>query len=220
MTFRNAAPLLALLLAASFARAASDGAAGNDGPTVVSDRDGNLITVSNGFDGSAGFVRMTTIDRNRNVAWDITHSDGYLERVAYTYLDATGALVVAGVRLVQGSNYMWIMKYSSSGRLLWEQVDSTPGCAAFNVAGNDNGDLWVAGSCLNDRTFSTRMLHYTSNGSQSWARDYSENGRNYVRNLSVDFADRANMTIEVVSGGQRSARAVVYDSYGSRIAAY
>jgi hypothetical protein len=41
-----------------------------------------------------------------------------------------------------------------------------------------------------------------------------------VRNLNVDFADRADMTIETVSGGQRAARGVVYDVNGNRIALY
>jgi hypothetical protein len=217
---RRASLLLTLLLAGSFARAASDNDASGDGPAVVSDRQGNMISVSNGFDGNAAYVRMMSINRNRSVVWDRTHGDGYLERVSYAFLDATGSLVMAGVRLVQGNNYIWVMKYSESGNLLWEQVDSMSGCAAFNIAGNDSGDLWVAGSCLVGRNFSVRLLHYGQNGYLSWARDYGENGRNYVRNLSVDFMDRAAITMEIVSGGQRSARTAVFDSYGGRLTTY
>jgi hypothetical protein len=220
MTLRRAAPLLCLLLAVSLARAAGENDASGDGLAVVADRQGDLLTVANGFDGSAGFVRMTSTDRNRNVLWDSTHSDGYLERAAYTFMDPSGNVIVAGVRLVQGVNYMWVMKYSAAGQLQWEQVDSTPGCAAFNVAGNDAGDVWVAGSCQADRSFSVRLLRLAANGGQYWTRDYSEAGRDYVRNLSVDFADRANLTLEIVSGGQRGARGIVYDGNGNRLASY
>lgn len=193
---------------------------GFDNLANVSDRLGNLVTVSNRPNGTSSTLQLTSINRYGNVNWDRSHSDGYLERATSFFIDASGSLVMAGVRVWNSVNYIWVMKYSNSGQLLWERADVKAGCTAFDIVANAAGDLWIAGSCIDGQSYPVRLLHYDQNGGLRWAQDYNEGGRNYVRNLSLDFIGRTSMTVEVIGGFGRNARTVVYDGYGSRVASY
>ena len=213
--------LFLALLAAASPGVARDYDAAFDNLSNISDRRGNYISVSNRMAGNSSQVRLTSLNRYGNSNWDITHDDGYTERATSFHIDGSGALVVAGVRLVQGINYVWLMKYSSIGQSYWERADTMAGCAAFDIISNQNGDAWVAASCSEGQSAPVRLLHYNGSGYLLWAQNYDEGGRNYVRNLSLDFMSRVSMTIEIDKGyGARGARTVVYDANGSRLAIY
>lgn len=219
MDFRRAALwLLLLLLPAPSAWAGRDFSTASDNVASVADRQGNLITVSNRFDGSAAYVQLTSLNRYHSVNWDRSHNDGYAEQMTAVYLDAAGSVILTGVRVLQGVNYMWTMKYASNGQLVWERVDDARGCVAFTVVANENGDVWAAGSCANGTEFPSRLVHYSSDGAPLWSRSYSDSGRSYVRSLSLDYAERASLTFEVSGGSYgKFPRTVVYDGNGNRL---
>lgn len=213
--------LFPILLAPASICAARDYDAAFDNLSNISDRRGNLISVSNRAAGTSSRIRLTSVNRYGNFNWDIDHSDGNMERATSFYMDGSGAPVVAGIRLRQGVNYIWLMKYSNTGQLLWEDADTAPGCAAFDVVAGLSGDVWVAASCADGQSSSVRLLHYSSAGNRQWAQNYAEGGRNYVRNLSLDFMGRVSLTLEIDNGyGNRGGRTLVYDVYGSRLAVY
>ena len=213
--------LLLALLAPAATCAARDYDAASDNLSNIPDRRGNYISVSNQTVGTSSQIRLTSLNRYGNIVWDTNHTDGAMERATSFHIDGSGAFVVAGVRVKQGINYIWLMKYSSYGQYLWESVDSMPGCTAFDIVANQSGDFWVAASCINGQSYPVRLLHYSSTGYLLWAQNDNENGRNYVRNLSLDFLSRVSLTIELDHGyGNGNARTIVYDTNGTRLAAY
>lgn len=199
------------------------GASGGDLFTVY-DHWGNAIAVSNRYDGTQHYLHIASYNRNRYVNWERTHMDGYQERANSVALDPNGHVYIAGVRVFQGKKYLWAMKYSSAGDLLWEQADVYADCTAFSVAVNDGGESWLAGSCLMEGHHPVRVLRYSAAGSLLWGQLHYGNGRSYVRSLSVDFADRVSVTIEESPGaigfGASAARTVVYDRQGGRVTTY
>jgi hypothetical protein len=208
--------LLALLASASIC-AARDFDAAADNLRDMSDRHGNYISVSNRTVGNSSLVRLMNLNRYGNANWDVNHSNGALQRASTFFVDGDGAPVVAGARLHQGVNHVWVMKYSNNGQFLWENVDAVPGCEAFAVTSNKNGDFWIAASCIDGQNTPVRLLHYSSAGNLLWAQNYSEGGRNYVRNLNLDFLSRASLTIQFDNG---YGRTLVYDAYGNRLTTY
>ena len=213
--------VLVVLLAAAPARALLQPGQSNDVFSAIDD-DGNLITVSNRTDGAASYVQLTSFNRYRGMNWDRSHADGFLERVTSIFVDPTGNLLLAGVRLWQGATYIWVMKYAPSGQLLWENADSAPGCVAFAVVGNEDGETWAAGSCLDQSRSPARLIHISPSGGTRWSQSYDEGGRSYVRGLNLDFSGRVTLSIEMGSNqyGGGSARGVVYNKNGGRVAVY
>jgi hypothetical protein len=192
---------------------------------TLHDRWGNTISISNRFDGSNYFVWLTQFNPNRGINWDRPHHDVYPERANAVNIDVNGHIYVAGVRSMPVGKVFWIMKYSSAGDLLWERVDvGTQDCAAFQILPNDAGDVWVAGSCISSGRYPIRLLRYDNTGFPLWGQSYDEGGRNYVRGLTIDYADRASVTVEVNSGllggGPPRIRTVVFDKAGSRVTAF
>ncbi|MEK7390112.1 MAG: hypothetical protein AAB036_10485 [Elusimicrobiota bacterium] len=209
------------LMALALTCAARDYDASGDNLSAMSDRRGNVIAVSNRATANSSQIRLTSINRYGNFNYDVYHTDAAMERATSFFVDGAGAPVVAGVRLWQGFNYIWVMKYSTHGQFLWENADTQAGCAAFDIVTNLTGDIWVAASCIEDQRFPVRLLHYNYAGNLVWAQNYNEGGRNYVRNLTVDFMNRVSLTMEVDNGsGNRYPRTLVFDRYGTRLAAY
>ena len=213
--------LLLLLLAAAPASATLQPGQSNDVFSVI-DREGNLITVSNRTDGAASFIQLTSFNRYRGMNWDHSHADGFLERATSIFVDPAGNLLLAGVRLWQGATYLWVMSYAPSGQLLWENVDSAPGCVAFAVVGNEEGEAWAAGSCLDQGRSQARLIHISPSGGTRWSQSYSEGRRSYVRGLYLDFSGRVTLSIEVGANqyGGGSPRGVVYNENGGQVAVY
>lgn len=187
----------------------------SDNLSNIPDRHGNYISVSN----RSNQVRLTSLNRYGSFNWDISHSDGYAERATTFYIDASGAPVLVGVRLVRGVNYVWLMKYSSTGQFLWEGIDSEPGCTAFAVVAGQNGNIWVAASCADGGRYPARLMLFNNAGNLMWSQNHDEGGRNYVRNLTLDFMGRVSLTIEI-NNGSRTGRTLVFDANGNRLANY
>lgn len=213
--------LILVLLAPASIGVAREYDAAFDNLSNIPDRRGNFISISNRMAGNGSQVRVTSLNRYGNINWDVSHDDGNIERATSFFIDGSGAIVVAGVRLRQGINYVWLLKYSTYGQFLWENADTMPGCAAFDIVANPSGDIWVAATCVDGQNYPVRIMHYGSNGNLRWAQNYSEGARNYVRNLNLDFMSRVSLTLEIDNGSSsRNARTIVYDTYGTRLAAY
>src|SRR5258708_7222417 len=190
------------------------------GVSSVCGRGGNQLIVSKRTDGNSAYVQITSYGRNQNVNWSRSHSDGYSERSTFVYVDASGGLIIVGARVVQGIRYLWAMKYNANGDLAWERVDSASGCIAFDVMSNQNGDIWAAASCIDGGRFPVRVVRFDVNGNFRWGQSFDEGGRNYVRGLSVDFAERASVSLEVSAGAGTYVRSVVFGPDGGRVATY
>ena len=221
---KHAAAAAALLLWTPAFLGAGDFRPQGGGSLSATDRWGNLITVTNRFDGSSYYVQVTSFVPNRGVNWDRVHGDGYQESAHAVTLDGDGDVYVAGTRASSGAKYFWLMKYSNAGALLWERVDSTNGCSAFNAISNESGDVWAAGSCRIGTAMPAHLVRYDAAGNYVWGQLYDEGGRNYVRGLSLDIAERSSMTMEVMpgsfGGGASLIRTVVYDRSGYRVTVY
>lgn len=188
---------------------------------TMPDRLGNVVSVSNRFDGTNYYIQISYISPNRGVIWDRYHNDGYQERANAMMLDGGGQVYVVGTRIYQGHKYLWLMKLASTGNLLWEKADVEYDCSGLGIFPNDSGDVWVAGSCSSGRSFPARILRYNTWGAQLWSQNFDEGGRNYVRGVNLDFGDRLAVTLEVLAGSYRGkVRTVVYDRNGWRLAIY
>lgn len=193
-------------------------------PLTVYDAYGNAVIVSNRFDGTAHYVQVTSYNRNRWVNWEQIHKDGLNERAHSVALDGGGNILVAGTRGTAADKVIWTIKFAPNGNFLWERWDSFQGCHGLYAASNAAGDAWVAGSCASGGGYPTRLIRYDPYGNYLWAQSYEENGRGYIRGLSVDFTGRASLTVEIVSGyygGSSSvSRTVVFDGRGNRLVLY
>lgn len=208
--------------AALLALALLPAAGGAEEVFTVYDRFGTLYTASNRIDGGSSVAHLQASNRTQGLLWERSHYDSFMERITAVAVDPQGSVYLAGLRLYQGAHYIWLMKFSRRGDLLWERADAEKNCTAFSVIANEAGEAWVAGSCIAGARVPVRLLRLTNEGGVSWAQTYDEGGRNYVRNLTLDFIDRATVTIEVNSGraGSEFVRTVVFNRHGSRVAVY
>ena len=214
----------AFVAAVSLAAAAAFASGGGQGGGLLTayDRSGNGVVVSNRFDGSGYSVALSHLNRRRGIDWERLHADGYQESANAVSIDGAGDIYVAGVRWWDNAKVFWVVKYSAVGDLLWERTDGAQNCAALVSATNDNGDLWLSGSCLTSGGRPVHTVLFDQYGNYRWGQFYDEGGRQYVRGLSLDVADRASVTMEFNQTGYNGSyiRTVVYDPAGGRLAVY
>lgn len=188
------------------------------------DRWGNIFSVSNRFDGSRYYVQVSLFTRGGSTIWNRIHYDGHQERANTVGTDVHGNLYIAGVRFWQGVKNFLLLKYSPQGDLLWERTDSYRDCTAFSLAASQDGYVWAAGSCIAGNSYPMRLVRFDPGGGFLWAKLYDKGGRHYVQSLTLDPAERASVTVQILSGNQAGGayqtQTVVYDKKGDMAASY
>ena len=92
--------------------------------------------------------------------------------------DAAGNIYVAGKILGSATGFdMYIVKYSSSGSLLWEKVYNGPGSGndiAYSINLDRSGNVFVAGESKGVNSNSDYVLiKYNAQGDEQWLRRYN-----------------------------------------------
>jgi hypothetical protein len=210
---------LALRIAVSLLLAglASPCAFADEGEVLsASDGRGNMATVYNLFDGQRHSIQVTRLAANGALLWSYPHSSGYADKAYAVVMDAKANIFVVGVRRYERQ------KSGENGSLAQEYMDNRNDCTALMVAaGGVDSRVSAAGTCRMGTEFPARVLGFDNNGRQLWYDEYDGGGRNYVRDLQVDYAGNTTVTVETVFGdyrdGSYTTRAVVYDMYGRRV---
>jgi hypothetical protein len=216
---------LALRIAVSLLLAglASPCAFADEGEVLsASDGRGNMATVYNLFDGQRHSIQVTRLAANGALLWSYPHSSGYADKAYAVVMDAKANIFVVGVRRYERQKSMLLIKFGENGSLAQEYMDNRNDCTALMVAaGGVDSRVSAAGTCRMGTEFPARVLGFDNNGRQLWYDEYDGGGRNYVRDLQVDYAGNTTVTVETVFGdyrdGSYTTRAVVYDMYGRRV---
>jgi hypothetical protein len=185
------------------------------------DNRGNISTVYNLFDGANHAIQITRLNAHGGIVWNYQHADGMREKAIAAAMDNEGSLYISGERRQYRHKYLLTMKYDENGYMLWEHADDIFDCTSTGVAVDRKGDVLVAGMCRNGSAFPVRILKYGADGSFHWSQEYDGGGRNYVRELQVDFDNNFKLTIESVYGNYRDGsyqtRFVTFNESGALI---
>lgn len=177
---------------------------------------GDSVVVSNNYDGSSYWVRLSRLNRNGAVNREQTHADGYHELVRALSFDDDGSVYVAGLRYWQAARYLWAIKYNPSGNVEWEWSDDRGGCDASDVEVNAQGETWLAGHCVQGSSHALRLVRLTQRGYPAWARDYDSGGPSRIQDLHIDAGNRAALT--AAAGAQ--VVTIVVDGQGRNVTTY
>lgn len=213
---KSSPAILAVLLLAAPARSQVV-----EGDVITAhDRKGNIYTVYNTVEGRTGSVRILRLSAEGTVLWSLRRPSMDFERIYAAAMDSKGDLYLAGVRRHEARKRILLLKYRSTGRLLWEAVDARHECTALEIVVDDDDSPTLAGVCRAEGTHPARLLKFGRNGSALWQTEFDGGGRNYVRDLNSLRGDIA-LTVETVAGAFREAsntiQVLVYNKAGQKV---
>ncbi len=126
-------------------------------------------------------ILLTKHDLSNNLIWSMTYtgSGNYNDYSADLNFDTQGNIIVVGTKQVSALNYdAVILKYDSSGALLWQQsYDGTgngpDGLSCIVTDASDN--IYVSGSMFQGTSQLNNMLliKYNSSGTQQWSNSWN-----------------------------------------------
>ncbi len=148
------------------------------GRHAATDSEGNVYLTGQATN-AAGEVEMLTVkyDQNGSEQWARTYpaAGGGPDFGQAIAIDGAGNAIVAGDSVGVGGDYdIVVLKYSSSGTLLWSQRYDGPGGSfdamqAPNLALDGNGDVIVGGTSIGVGTYlDAVVLKYSSAGALLW----------------------------------------------------
>lgn len=117
-------------------------------------------------------------------------------------VDASGFIYVTGSSHGGIETYFdyTTLKYNSDGIEIWEARYSTPNSysndAAFDIAVDNNGNVFVTGTISNGDNYDFCTVKYNSDGLEQWVRIYNGpgDGHEYVAALTIDAESNVYIT--------------------------
>jgi subtilisin-like proprotein convertase family protein len=158
--------------------------------------------------------------------WSRTYNSGVKDVAVKSAADSKGNLFIAGYRSITGSSTdtsarMILIKYSASGKMLWEKVFQSSlnrRTLAYSLAIDEAGNAYICGTADTLQMNSQRaiLVKYSSEGDILWTSYYGNNPSIW-RNVDVklDNAGGVYTATDVSAGGGASCLIVKYDTSGS-----
>lgn len=138
--------------------------------------------------------------------WHIANTAGdYKRSIA---VDATDNLLVAGVTTnTSGNNDILIIKYNSSGDIVWQKtISSALSDYGQGIATDSAGNVYVVGTTTSSSSSSNIILiKLSSAGNVLWQRGLSGGGADVGYSIAVDSANNVYLTGYTTSQGSGGA---------------
>jgi len=162
-----------------------------------------------GFQATANRIATTfKYDPEGNVIWSRLYSKIELLAAMGVAVDSNGNVYV--IAYTPPGYRPLLLKYDSSGNLLWETTQSPSYCTGYDVAVGASGNVYVTGEFPYSHNYLT--LKYDGNGNLLWYRTYDSNTYDSGYGIAVDAYE--NVYVAGHSGG---TSILVYDSDGNLI---
>jgi uncharacterized delta-60 repeat protein len=202
--------------------------------TVKYDSNGNHLWNRTGVSGRAWAVAVDSLDNvivtgessgrdiitikydsNGNLLWTQIYS-GLGDDFAYgVAVDSADNVIVSGESDLDatGADDYVIIKYDSSGNLLWTRTSDGRGEEAWGVAVDSVDNIIVTGYTQQGIDYLT--IKYDSNGNKLWERTYEGGANDFGFHVAVDSADNIIVTGESYLAGNTDYYTIKYDSNGN-----
>jgi len=155
-------------------------------------------------------------------AWSVSYnglanSNDYAQGVA---VDSSGNVYVAGYSFNGANHDYYTVKYDSGGSEVWDVSYAGPANgydAAWDVAVDGSGNVYVTGSSFNGANYDYFTIKYNSGGSEVWKVAYNgpANGADHAQGVAVDGSGNVYVTGYSNNGANYDYFTIKYDSGGS-----
>jgi hypothetical protein len=196
---------------------------GLDKPTAITrDNSGNIYITGSSFNSTNNSYDIKTIKLNSSLAfqWEKTFNGDNLDDQANSLdVDASGNVYVAGYvkRSATGENSI-VLKYSTTGVLLWQKEIYEPGVVG-DERGNQvvvdiNGNAYVTGSYRQNGNKNFISLKIAPDGNVNWQDILSGNssGDDEASSINVTAWGDVIVSGKVINGGSTTNATIRYES--------
>ncbi len=162
---------------------------------VAVDSNDNIILTGKRSAGTSLDLWLLKFDKNGNHIWNITNGDsGSLQDFGNAVAIGPGnSIYVAGKKTdtIRSNSEMWILKYDSSGSLLWNKLftnynNDTEG---MGIAVDSYGNAFAAGYVyVGPGNSLFAVVKYNSSGSQVWNTTFGGSGTESAKSIALDNA--------------------------------
>ena len=136
-------------------------------------------------------------------------------------IDSNGDVYIAGATTTStaGAQDFYIVKYNSSGTLVWQRrLGSASGDSANGIAIDSTDSIYVAGSTAGAGTGTNDVLlaKYNSSGTLQWQRTLTGSGSDIANNVAVDSSNNVFISgVSSTNAGNDDVLIAKYDSSGT-----
>ena len=134
-------------------------------------------------------VALIKYNSEGNLQWSVTWGGTQEDYPTDIFVDNLGNIYVTGYTFSYGSGDKdsFLLKYNSSGFLIWEKFWGTPGSDVSNGIGIDlNGSIYLGGSTETSGDRDVFLLKYDNNGNITWVKTWSEKPLEECDSLIID----------------------------------
>jgi hypothetical protein len=184
------------------------------GFSVDVDSSGNVYACGQITSGAGDFL-IVKYDTNGNLLWQRSLGGSSADLGNRLVVDTSGNIYVAAQTESQGAGNrdLLILKYNTSGSLLWQRVlGGAIIDTATDISIDSSGNCYVVGSI--DSSASGVIVKYNTNGTLVWQRSLIGN-TNQLRGIAVDSSGNSYAVGVLDTGAQYDMLIVKYDTNGN-----
>jgi fibronectin type 3 domain-containing protein len=164
------------------------------GQSVALDSQGEIYVTgyTNSFTSSGVHVFLLKLDRSGVILWQrIWEGSGGSEYGKGVGVDSLGNIYVTGYTdsFGNGENDVFLLKWNSSGALLWQRTWTSPGeNLGLGLAVNASNNIYVTGysTITPSGTPKVILLNFDANGNLLWQREWGGNGTDEGESVAID----------------------------------
>jgi hypothetical protein len=183
--------------------------------------DGGYIITGNTVCGSGKCVLLSKFDGQGKKTWEKVWGNSSVSSGRYgasVIQTSDGGYVVAGYNTLDIGGSL-LIKYDSSGTLLWQKVwsDSLSTGSAFNsVIETSDGGLLAVGFSTASSTYNILMVKFTSSGNESWKKTYGS-GLTSIDARAYDVIQTSDGNYAIAGQSNNDVLLAKFDTAGASI---
>ena len=130
---------------------------------------------------------LLKFDSRGNLLWSKRRGNNDYDFGLGVDTDSVGNVyVVGGTTVLGGSTFLWLMKYDSDGKLLWEKTENRSSYdLGYDVAVAEDGSVYVVGSTGKPGSEDLWLLKYDFDGKKLWDGSAGVDGNDYGMAVSI-----------------------------------
>lgn len=182
---------------------------------ITADHEGNvIITGGSGKWGSNVYYWTILMNESGIEQWNHTFHEGPVDIGLGVAVDSQGDIIVTGFSATPFTDSVFILKYNSLGKIIWEK--RRPGNEPWDIAIDSNDNIIITGNNYDYPSIKFFTMKCDRDGNLMWIKEFDSGVYDGANGVAIDSKDR--IIVGGFSGFSQNNNfehcCIIYDSYG------